>query len=403
MNKLTIWLLIFVASAMALPAAAQESVLYSFNPEADGDPQGRLLLEKGSLFGTTEGQGGSDGTVYELKPSGTSWKESTIVTFNGTNGAYPAAGLIADSSGNLYGTTGSAGTYNGGTVFMLSPSRRGWNLQTIWYFGNTTTHDGVAPQCDLLMDSTGTIYGTTAKGGTNNLGTVFKLALSNGVWTETVLYNFAGGSDGEVPYAGLTMDSSGSLYGTTYYGGGLGNCNTGCGTAFELKQSGGVWTETVLHAFGNGRDGQFPGYGPLVLASNGALYGTTWYGGKDASGTVYELKSSGGKWKETRIYDFTGGADGADGNGGLVADKSGTLYGTTILGGSHDGGTAYTLAKSGSGWAESVLYDFDGSSGDGFFPQAGVILDKKSGTLFGVTSQGGTGGWGTVYQILLAN
>src|SRR5579862_6674613 len=400
MNRLTISLLTLVASALALPAAAQESVLYSFNPQPDGNPQGRLLLDKSSLFGITEGLGGSDGTVFELKQSGGSWTESTPVTFDGTNGAYPAAGLIADSSGNLYGTTSSAGTYNGGTLFELTKSKGGWTLQTLWYFGNTVIHDGVSPVCDLIMDSTGAIYATTEQGGTSNNGTVFKLTNAGGAWTESILYNFAGGADGELPDAGLAMDSSGALYGTTYYGGGSSACNSGCGTVFQLGQTGGVWAETVLHAFGKGTDGQFPNGGPLVLDSSGALYGTTGSGGTDDLGTVYALMPSGRKWKEKILHAFTGSTDGYGPNG-IIMTKSGTMYGTTLLGGAHDGGTIYALVRSSGSWTKSDVYDFAGSSGDGFFPEAGVILDKKTQSLFGVTTQGGTDGFGAVYQVVL--
>jgi uncharacterized repeat protein (TIGR03803 family) len=402
MNRLTIRVLAIAAGAMALPAFAQESVLYSFNPEADGNPQARLLLEKKALFGTTEGQGSSDGTIFELKQSGNSWTESTLVTFNGGNGAYPEAGLIADASGNLYGTTSSASTYNGGTVFELTPSGNGWNFQTLWSFGNTATHDGDFPNCDLLMDSTGAIYGTTEQGGTSNLGTVFKLTNSGGVWTESALYNFAGGTDGQYPDAGLVMDSSGALYGTTYYGGGAASCNVGCGTVFELTQSGGVWTETVFHAFGNGTDGDYPGFGPLLLASSGALYGTTGSGDTYDWGMAYELTPSNGKWKEKILHNFGGGGgDGAGVSGGLTKGKSGAMFGTTELGGANDGGTVFALTKANGGWTESVVTNFPNSSGDGVFPVADVVLDTKSETLYGATKQGGTDGWGSVYQVVL--
>lgn len=271
MNKITISLLAVAAAALALPAVAQESVLYSFNPAGDGNPESRLLLGNKALFGTTAGHGSSDGTVFELRKSGSPWTVSTVLTFDGSNGAYPEAGLIADTSGNLYGTTSSAGTYNGGTVFELTKSNGGWNAQTLWYFGNTATDDGVGPACDLLMDSTGAMYGTTERGGTYNSGTVFELTQSNGVWTDTVLYSFAGGNDGQLPAAGLVMDSSGALYGTTLEGGG----SNGDGTVFKLTPSGNGWTEAVLHAFTGQPDGQTPAYGPLLLSSSGALYGTT--------------------------------------------------------------------------------------------------------------------------------
>jgi len=220
---------------------------------------------------------------------------------------------------------------------------------------------------------------------------------SGGVWTETVLYSFAGGNDAQNPSAGLVMDSSGALYGTTIYVGGT----NGVGTVFELKPSGDSWTETVLHSFTGQPDGQKPGYGPLLLASSGALYGTTAYGGSYDWGTVFDLTKSGGKWKEKILYNFTGGADGAHASGGIINGASGALFGSTALGGTYYGGTVYELSKVGGGWKEGVVYNFPGDSGDGFFPQGSVIFDKKSATLYGTTTQGGTDGWGTVYQDMM--
>ncbi len=399
MHRLTALLFGTAALAFAMPAAAaQESVIYSFQPAADGNPNARLLLQKNTLFGTTAGDGGSLGTVFALKGSGSAWKDSTLVAFDGSNGAYPQTGLIADSNGNLYGTTSSSGTYNGGTLFELTKANGIWTLQTLWYFGNTA--DGVSPIGDLLMDQSGAIYGTTEHGGAHNLGTVFKLTQSGGVWTESVLYSFAGGTDGELPEAGLVMDKAGALYGTTYYGGDSSTCNGGCGTAFKLTQSGGVWTDSVLHAFGNGTDGRFPSFGPLVLASGGALYGTTVYGGTNDWGVVFELTQAGGKWKEKIVHAFGGAQDGEGPAATLVEGASGTLYGTTVLGGANGGGTVYVLTKSNGGWTESVVTNFPNSTGDGFFPHANVAFDQKSGTLYGTTVQGGSGGFGTVYQIV---
>ena len=397
MNRLGISLLATAMAALALPVLAQESVLYSFNPDGAGNPGARLLVQKNALFGTTGGQAGTDGTVFELKKSGNSWTESTLVTFNGSNGAYPAAGLIVDANGNLYGTTSSASTYNGGTVFELTPSGKGWNFQTIWSFGNTATHDGDYPTCDLLMDSTGAIYGTTAQGGTNNDGTVFKLTQSGGVWTDSVLYSFASGNDGRLPENGLVMDSSGALYGTTIEGGPQGE-----GVVFELKPNGNNWTESVLHSFGSGMDGETPGYGSLLLTSGGALYGTTTYGGTADWGIAYELTPSGSKWKEKILHNFgTVGGDGDGASGALIKGQSGAMYGTTRLGGVNFDGTVYTLAKVNGSWKESVVYDFPNYTGDAGDPVAGVTLDKKSGRLYGVSAQGGEDGWGSVYQIIL--
>jgi len=379
--------------SLALPANASESVLYSFDSSANGGPYGRLLLQKNALFGTTDEDGDVYGTVFELKKSGSTWKKKTLFAFDGTNGAYPFAGLIADASGVLYGTSSSAGPYNGGTAFMLSNADGVWSEQTIWNFGNTG--DGDAPTCDLIMDSTGTLYGTTQSGGVYNLGTVFKLSNSGGVWTDTVLYSFAGGNDGQHPAAGLVMDNSGALFGTTIQGG-----TNNEGTAFELAQSGGTWTETVLHAFGSGNDGQQPGGGPLVMNAGGDLYGTTQYGGAKDWGIVFVLSLSGRKWKEKVLHTFTDGNDGGTPEGGLLMGDAGVLYGTTSGGGMNNGGTVFALSKSGGAWTESVLSNFPNTSGDGEFPRAAVIEEKKTGTLYGTTSSGGADTWGTVYQIL---
>jgi uncharacterized repeat protein (TIGR03803 family) len=377
MKSLTVSCLALAAAALARPALAQESALYDFNASA-GPVESRLLLYKNALFGTTQGYA-NDGSAFELKQVGGAWKESTIATFDGTDGDQPMAGLIADSSGNLYGTTFKGGAYNAGSVFMLTKSGKSWTVQAIWSFGGTET-DGAGPVCDLLMDSTGAIYGTTEAGpfGGSNDGTVFKLTQSGGVWTDTVLYGFAGYSDGERPNAGLVMDSSGALYGTTLLGGSSRN-GTGVGTVFELQPNGATWTETVLHAFGNGSDGYSPVYSPLLLAANGALYGATTDGGTQNFGTVYELKPSGGTWKETILHNFMSNAsDGGNPAGGLINGTSGALFGTTLSGGSGFGGTMYALTKSSGGWMESILCNFGDYSG-GVGPIADVTLDKKAG------------------------
>jgi uncharacterized repeat protein (TIGR03803 family) len=401
MKSLTVSCLALAAAALAWPALAQESVVYDFNSSA-GAVQARLLLYKNALYGTTEGYStnGNYGVVFEVRHVGSTWKESTIATFDRTNGALPLAGLIADSSGNLYGTTFQGGAYNGGSVFMLSKSGNSWTLRTIWSFAGTET-DGAGPACDLLMDSTGAIYGTTEAGpfGGSNYGTVFKLTQSGGVWTDSVLYSFTGGSDGNRPNAGLVMDKSGALYGTTLLGGSSIN-GTGVGTVFELQPNGATWTETVLHAFGNGSDGYSPAYSPLLLAANGTLYGATTEGGKPDYGTVYELRPSGGTWKEKILHEFSNDAsDGGRPNGGLINGASGTMYGTTLSGGPGSGGTVYALTKSNGGWMESILYNF-GDYSDGIGPLADVTLDKRAGALFGVTEEGGTN-YGVVYQLML--
>lgn len=172
------------------------------------------------------------------------------------------------------------------------------------------------------MISGSSLYGTTSEGGTSGLGTVFRLKDTSGTWTESVIYNFAGGTgDGSYPYAGLLL-SGGVFYGTTYYGG-----TYGAGTVFSLSASGNTWTETVIYNFGGAGDGANP-HAPLTVSS-GVLYGTTYNGGASGDGTVFSLTPSGGSWTEAVLYSFSG-TDGQSPHGGVVVGSEGVLYGTTL-------------------------------------------------------------------------
>src|SRR5215469_9499490 len=291
--SLALWMVVIVLAAMPVQAGS-ETVLWSFKSGDWGYPLGQLLRESNSLFGTGVGQSPGYGQVFELTQSGGTWTESQPLKFNNGDGALPAAGFIQDSTGALYGTTQSGD----GNVFQLKYSGGAWSEKTIWAFGGSG--DGAGPACDLIMDGSGALYGTTYGGGASSAGTVFQLSQSGGTWTENILYSFAGGSDATNPYSGLLMDSSGSLYGTTYNGG-----TNGVGAVYELSESGGVWTEQVLHSFGGGSDGLNPN-GGLVMDKKGALYGTAKYGGKHKFGIVFQLNKSGGTWNENILYNFGG-------------------------------------------------------------------------------------------------
>lgn len=258
------------------------------------------------------------------------------------------------------------------------------------------------PYAGLIEDSEGNFYGTTELGGTSNQGTVFELSLgASGSWTATVLHNFAGGSDGAQPHGGLLLDSAGNLYGTTNFGGGSTNCSQGCGTVFKLAPGSVPWTESVLHVFAGGSDGQEPN-ARLVLDSQGNLYGTTMLGGAGSAcasgcGTAFRLALSSSTWSV--LYSFTGGKDGATPYAGLTIDSAGNLYGTASAGGYTGSGTVFKLTQGSSGWAEEVLHGFSGGWG-GKAPLSDVILDA-AGNLFGTTSQGGTAGsYGVAYELL---
>jgi uncharacterized repeat protein (TIGR03803 family) len=217
---------------------------------------------------------------------------TTLYSFTGgSDGATPIAGLISDPSGNLYGTTQINGAGGAGTVFELVNSSGNYTEKTLYSF--TGGSDGGYPfAAGLISDSSGNLYGTTSGGGTSGNGTVFELVNSSGNYTEKVLYSFAGGSDGANPVAGLIADAPGNLYGTTLFGGAAGN-----GTVFELVNSSGNYTEKVLHSFSGssfsgGSDGGQPQDG-LIADASGNLYGTTSVGGAGFVGTVFKISGSG--------------------------------------------------------------------------------------------------------------
>jgi uncharacterized repeat protein (TIGR03803 family) len=245
-------------------------------------------------------------------------------------------------SGVLYGTANNGGAAGFGTVFNLTAPISASSFAVLYTFGGPPG-DGANPQASMITDATGALYGTTLSGGQSNAGTVFKLTpVAGGTWTETVLYSFTGGNDGRWPTSNLLFDASGALYGVTQFGG-LNNS----GTVFKLTPPstvGAGWTETVLHAFAGGSDGAGPLAG-LIFDGSGALYGTTPTGGANNQGTIFKLTppaAAGGAWTESILWNFTGGNDGSfPGNGGLVADTSGALYGTTYQGGAYGGGTIY--------------------------------------------------------------
>jgi uncharacterized repeat protein (TIGR03803 family) len=395
------------------PAHAQtETVLYSFGSQAgDGqNPLAGLVMDKtGNLYGTTPYGGGHKvrpclsqgcGTVFEVTPAG---KETVLYSFcsqpDCTDGFIPYAGLVMDTVGNFYGTTYSwpcSLGYNCGTVFQVTPS----GTETVLHSFCSRCADGKTPRAGLIMDMSGNLYGTTYAGGAYGWGTVFKVTPSG---IETVLHSFGSLGDGFSSYAGLIMDTTGNLYGTTSNGYCPGGTSQGCGTVFQVTPSG---TETVLYRFCSQQyctDGAQPQAG-LVMDAVGNLYGTTYAGGNNSkTGTVYKLTPSG---IETVLYSFCSQrycTDGAQPQAGLVMDKTGNLYGTTGQGGvpsrycPEGCGTVFQVTPSGK---ETVLYSFCGKRGcaDGMTPRAGLIMDM-SGNLYGTTYAGGAYGWGTVFKV----
>jgi uncharacterized repeat protein (TIGR03803 family) len=321
--------------------------------------------------------------------------DQTLYSFTGgADGNSPLSNLILDKAGNLYGTTFVGGAYGDGEVFELTHNQAGEWTETVLY-SFTGGVDGADPYyAGVIFDSSGNLYGTTTGGGTSNFGTVFELTPSGGGWSETVLHSFAGGKDGQSPYAGLTFDAAGNLYGTTYEGGVFGD-----GTVFELKpEAGGQWHETVIHAF-DLTDGDAPA-GGVVLDSAGNIYGVTEGGGASTGGVVYELvKSSNGSWKEKLLHGFGSGSDGSSPYAEqLVFDSKGNLYGTTMGGGAQQSGTIFELSPStGGSWREAVLYSFNTAIEGN--PYSGLIFDSK-GNLYGTCANGnGESTVGAVFQL----
>ena len=266
-----------------------ETVLYRFCSQAncaDGaSPQAGVIFDSsGNLYGTTlaggnqncQVEGSGCGTVFELQPSQSAWTESVLYAFTGGSAGFaPFGGLALDVVGNVYGTTGA-------TVFELTPGVGGqWNSTIIHYFGQGNG-DGNGSVAGVIFDGAGNLYGTAAAGGQFGFGAVFELTPNgSGSWTETILYNFAGGNDGATPESNLTRDSEGSLYGTTLYGGETKNCNgNGCGTVFKLTSQGGRWTESLFRFTKSVADGYWP-KAPVLLDATGDVYGTTTSGGTE--------------------------------------------------------------------------------------------------------------------------
>lgn len=400
-TKLVLSLAVLVVAVLTAQSAQTQtfSVLYSFQGTTDGgQPFAGLIRDSsGNLYGTTEGVQDGFGTVFELDPTG---KETTLWNFNNPKrGQNPTAALIRDCAGNLYSTTEEGGRYSGGTVFRLKKS----GAQTVLHSFDKNNTDGFHPVAALVADATGNFYGTTSAGGAFGFGTVFKM---NTTGQYSILYSFTGGADGRSPKASVILDSASNLYGTTELGGSFeGNpCSEGCGVVFEVNTSG---SESVLHSFAGGKDGAWP-VASLIRDAEGNLYGTTSAGGSFpcqgniGCGTVFRVSATG---KHNVLYSFAGLPDGQGPAAGLTRDTTGSLYGTTALGGyscaiSPNGcGTVFKLKKG----QETIVYAFSGGA-DGGLPEAGLLRDP-SGSFYGTTSWGGivgctnNVGCGVVFEI----
>ena len=258
--------------------------------------------------------------------------------------------------------------------------------------------DGAYPIAGVTMAGSETFYGTTYEGGNPDAGVVYRLARVGSEWIVTPIYSFPGGYYGQYPQARVTVGPNGAVFGTTSYGGYYGH-----GTVFSLKPPPAAcsavvcgWTNTVIYRFLGGNDGGAPQYGDLVFDQAGNVYGTT--SGLFAPSTVYELTPQNGGWTENVLYEFQSQNSGLEPYSGVIFDRSGNLYGTTYSGGANQYGTVFRLTPSGSGWTETVLYSFQGSS-DGAYPTGGLVFDQ-SGNLYGTTTGDGyTGNPGSIFEL----
>jgi uncharacterized repeat protein (TIGR03803 family) len=369
-----------------------ETILYSFCQNQDctdgQNPTYSYVIfdNEGNLYGTAYSGGNYGyGVVFELTPTATApWNETVLYNFaNSPDAANPSNGLIMDSAGNLYGIAFAGGDTNGnGCVFELSPSGGTWTENVIYNINST--------YAGLTLGPTGNIYGTT-------YGSVFQLTPNGaGGWTPTVLYTFNSAdsaTEGSNPVGTLVLDSSGNLYGTTEAGG-----TNNAGVVFKLTpQTTGDWKETLLFSFGGtaqfGANGATP-FAGIVFDSSGNIYGTTQAGGKYGDGTVYELvapASGKGAYKEHVVFNFNG-EDGAQPESSLIV-SSGYLYGTTYGGGSNGLGTVFqanayanvtkttlTSSPNPSTQGEAVTFTATVTSSAGPPPNGEIVLFDKIGS-----------------------
>ena len=368
--------------------------LHDFTGGADGSvPLAGLIADRaGNLYGTASTGGGSPfcgdngcGTAFRMKRSGTGWIFAPLYQFQGGpgDGADPGALAIAPD-GLLYGTTTGGGIQNCGsrcgTVFQLSPPVTFcrsvlclWK-ETLLYRFQGTPDAGNPTGGPVVLDQTGSLYGTSMNSGCCDFGAAWELSRSGGGWSDALIYN---GFHVGPAISGLVADSAGNLYGTYH----LVGYDTG---VYQLSRSGSGWHFTQILDLDNLTDGGDSPLGGLFVDNAGNVYGTTADGGTGGGGTVFQL--SAGTWNATVLYSFT---DTGQPNAALAMDSSGNLYGTTFYGGPFGRGNVYKLSPSTDGWIYTDLYDFTGGS-DGSEPVSNVLIDAQ-GNLYGTTSAGGTG------------
>ena len=380
-------------------ARSAVDVVYNFTGGLGGGnaATGLIFDASGDAYGTSVTGGASDcGTIFKLAPtSHGDWSETVLHSFDCFAGGKNPHGGVTLHGGNLYGTTVAGGssepcTGDGcGEIFELSPN----GFTVLYAFRGGA--DGFGPGGAVVFDRHGNLYGTTPDGGGHASGTLYELAHTGKRWTKTTIHRFTGKGDGGAGSLGaLLLDSSGDLFGVTEIGGLF-----AAGTAYRVSpKPGGAWKFDVLYAFKGRPDAGSP-YGGLIADRDGNLYGTTYYGGANGLGAIFELRpTSRDGWNERVVYSFKGGKDGALPTSTLAAGADGSLYATTSGGGipGCDCGTIVKLDATTR--RESVVHAF-ASTPDGAYPYYGLTANAQ-GALFGTTVAGGTHGQGAVFRFV---
>ena len=356
------------------------TVLGTFTGGNGNNPYSGVAVDSsGNLFGTTiNGGANSQGTVYEIKKGSNAITD--LAAFNTTNGSAPYGGVTLDSNGNLFGTTRDGGANGLGAVYEIV---KGSNAVTdIAAFSSA---NGANPYSGVTLDGNGNIFGTTFFGGTNNAGTVYEILKNSNTIISLGSFSTTNGAN---PYAGVTFDSKGNLFGVTRNGG----LNSD-GAVYEIATG---QSAISLVASLNGTNGLNP-YGNVAFDGNVNLFGTANGGGANGTGTIYEVTK--GSNAATTLISFTG-AIGADPHGGLTIDGNGNFFGTTQAGGANGSGTVFEFETGKGSTTISVLASL--SLAKGINPYGTVSFDS-SGNLFGTASAGGAGSDGTVYELANAS
>jgi len=356
---------------------AQYTTLLNFADDTTGlSPYGSLISDGTFLYGmTTSGGTNSHGTIFKIMPDGTGYVQ--LLDFAGpTTGRNPYGSLISDDT-FLYGMTAYGGTNNLGTIFKIMPNGTGY-VKLLDFAGTT---NGSLPFGSLISDGT-FLYGMTQNGGTNDMGTIFKIMPDGTGYVK--LLDFAGATNGMNPYSSLISDDT-FLYGMTYYGG-----TNGMGTIFKIMPDGTGYVK--LLDFAGTTNGKFP-YGSLI--SDGTfLYGMTRQGGTNDMGTIFKIMPDGTGY--VKLLDFEGATNGMNPYSSLISDGT-FLYGMTQYGGTNNMGTIFKIMPNGTGHVK--LLDFAGAT-NGRIPLGSLISDGTF--LYGMTAQGGTSEYGVVFKFALA-